>query len=134
MQKQNILTDTKAQEIKSKIQQYKNKYGKRWDKYYEQDMGFTIDFDLEMKAINTAIHEKKVPNVMGSYQALIALNQKCQKRISELFGDRYNIYVLCADDDLDTDAVLIKDAVKTGKWKELPDDLQKEYWERADEK
>ena len=49
------------------------------------------------------------------------------KRTHELYGDKYDELIHHERGDSRVAKLLLDDALRTGKWKELPDELQKEY-------
>lgn len=118
------------------IAEYEKKYGDDWWEYYAEDTGFykEDDYDRDMKRINKAIHCKTYIIGFGSPSRLYELKQKWLKRIKELFGDDYTYDRFFIEDDLDCDTPLLEDALKTGKWKELPDDLQPIYQQKVKNK
>lgn len=112
-----------------KIAEYEAKYGKAEGlrRYMEEMCGRPDpDFDEDMKAINTYVIWYGGPILRpGDF------SRKAHDRMHELYGSEYA--ALCVHDERASHIgeLLIMDAVKTGKWKELPDELQAEYHRRV---
>lgn len=58
-------------------------------------------------------------------------NKKQEDRQRELYGDRYDELVQHKYGDSRVVELLLQDAIRTGKWKELPDELWDEYKKRV---
>lgn len=91
-----------------------------------------VDYDCDAKLINELIYSGNMPNVRFTDPAYtVAFKKRYHARIRELFGEDYYSYVLHDYGDKYVCNLLIQDAIKTGKWKELPDVLQEEYHKRV---
>lgn len=67
---------------------------------------------------------------MGHGPYLFRLRELQSARMQYLFGDAYDIYHLPKAEDPDIADILVNDALKTGMWRELPDELQPIYHNR----
>ncbi len=108
------------------IAEYKRKYGeeegfRRWSRDTSNMPDGTYDF--EMKIINTDIIWYGGP--------ILDFHRKAYQRMHELYGDQYDALIQHREKDPRVTELLIVDAIKTGKWKELPDELQVEYHKRV---
>lgn len=110
--------------------EYQAKYGNDWFEHFCDDDGQDTDAhpcDCEMYAVNSAIlHGVRIDG--GKHWV-----DKQEARMRELYGDRYDELKIHKPWDKRVAELLITDAVKTGKWKELPQDLWEEYWQRVRE-
>lgn len=126
------------QESKKRREEFRKKYepiyGERWlDMYYEQEGIFKpIDYSRHMKLINTWIYKGRHSLFCtGGPEFWAIVGPKFTQREHEIYGERYdelrNHRFLLEE----AGEWLIQDALKTGKWKELPDELQAEYHRRV---
>lgn len=106
---------------------YKRRYGSQWLKKYMDDKGLACDYDSCLKIVNEAIYYGGRPHITGTFEALVSCYDLYEKRAHEFYGDRYDELVYHDPGDRHIAKLLLDDAVKTGKWKELPDELQSEY-------
>lgn len=113
--------------------EYMQKYGDTWEKEYARFLGVSTNdtFDEQMKRINEAIYYGIPVSASGYGSWLDELYCKQEERMKEFYGENY--HVLQYHDPGNSDIVerLLEDAVKTSKWKELPDCLQDEYHKRV---
>lgn len=110
---------------------YEKKHGEEWFEYYNRDKGRIVDYDTDMKTINIAIVRKSDLMLCGTPESVIRKREKWRMRLKELFGPDCDYYKFFSDESLNPKEALICDALKTGKWKELPDELQTEYHKRV---
>lgn len=126
-------------ELEEGEKRYKEMYGDEWQKKYLHDLGFVsdedFDYDRDMKRINEAIYYGVPIAVSGWGEGIKELYKKQEVRMheiyDELYGKDYGIYHGHVEGDKQIIEWLINDAIKTGKWKELPDCLQDEYHKRV---
>ena len=59
------------------------------------------------------------------------MRERFLERMHELYGDEFDELRHHMDADSRVIELLIQDAIRTGKWKELPDELQDEYHKRV---
>lgn len=130
---------------KSEVEQeeYKAKYGKDWLDYYDRDHGIIhesdddFDYDRALKLMNDGIFNAYYPRIAsysipgGPDDWMNRVRCGMPKRLMEIYGDRYMELAFHKPNDPRVNELLIQDALKTGKWKELPDCLQAEYHRRA---
>lgn len=125
-------------EDEQKQQMYKDKYGDDWFMEYCYGEGiFDRDedcYDSYMKGINTAIYYGCWSSVSGNSKYVMLVPKMQEDRMHELYGDKYEELKNHPAADPRIIELLINDAIKTGKWRELPDELQEEYHKRVDKK
>lgn len=85
------------------------------------------DYDCDSKTVNCAIYDGCMPLVTASGNRVKHLAKLYEQRMRELYGDDYDDLVDHARGDKRVVQLLLDDAVRTGKWKELPDELQGMY-------
>lgn len=107
----------------------KDKYGDDWWEHYVDATLPNRDIDSDEKLVNLHIYDGCMPFVTGilafHYQDLYL------KKLKRLFGPFYKRYINHKPNDPKVNKALIKDALKSGKWKELPKELQGEYHKLA---
>lgn len=108
-------------------QECKEKYGDKWRDYYEQITDPDYGVDLDERMVNRAIYEGHRLCLMGHPARIMELENKYQEKMKRLFGLWHKQYVNHVPNDPKVNKALIKDALKSGKWKELPKSLQEEY-------
>lgn len=111
-------------------EQFKKKYGKDWFSHWWKYRNPTPDYDLDMKEINIAIYRGHIPSRSGTREFIRMYQKKVENRMFEIYGDEMYDLVYHKPNDPNINERLIRDAMKTGKWKELPDCLQDEYHKR----
>lgn len=92
------------------------------------------------KEINTIIYRGGRPELMEVYYGVKPRDSTSDpnnlrmkmwsERCQYLFGDNYEKFVFHKPGDPEIVELLLQDALKTGKWQELPDCLQEEYNKR----
>lgn len=105
----------------------REKYGDDWWEPFVAATNPSHDIDLDEASVNRAI--------FGGYRLFITSNPSAMMRreklywdkLKRLFGPFYKRYVKHKINDPRVNKALIKDALKSGKWKELPKELQDEY-------
>lgn len=107
---------------------YKAKYGDDWYKHWVASI--CIDYDADMKCANEGIYFGEVPFVMGTGDHVKLSRKRISDRMHALYGDRYEELRHHEPGASWAVELLLNDALKTGKWKELPDCLQDEYHKR----
>lgn len=113
-----------VERVHAEVEVYEAKYGKDGLRRYLIDCGDILDFDLDMQHVNAFLWYG-VP-VVGDR----AFKARADERMHEIYGDRYDELKRHEWQDMEVAEMLIADAMKTGKWKELPDELQPLYHER----
>lgn len=111
-------------------------YGDRWlYEYLKQIEGDTSgDYDKGMKVVNTWIY-------MGYASISVSATPHIHCKIMDMFRERQKFIYGERFEELqghinrleEAGEWLIQDALKTGKWRELPDGLQDEYHKRIAE-
>lgn len=106
-------------------ERYRKLYGDGWWEKFCNDKGWNtkLGYDMRAKVINIAIYEHRMCYNASTIQQFY--------REQELFGERYDELKDRGPCDSRVVELLIADAIKTGKWKELPDELQSEYHKRV---
>lgn len=115
---------------KANLAAYRRKYGDREGvRRFMSDMGCSVerDYDIDAKRINTMLYRWTSPCVSGSPEFVSRFLGRYMVRQRELYGDRYGELVRGGGSTPELAGPLLRDAVRTGKWKELPDELQDEY-------
>lgn len=120
-----------AREDECEVEKYKRRYGADWFEVYRRDKNPRPDYDVEMKLINSTILHGTYLCVSGSGPVVARTRARMAERERELYGDRYDEFRGHLDGDTRVAELLLRDAIRTGKWKELPDELQAEYHERV---
>lgn len=122
----------RAKEFKEGEKRYKKMYGDEWQTKYMHDLGILrdIDYDEDMKLINLGIYCGEPFSVSGYGEHAKEFREKQELRMREIYGDDYATLRGHKFGDLTVVEMLLNDAIKTGKWKELPDELQDEYHKR----
>lgn len=112
---------------------YKKKYGDSWRKIYNQDKGRLVDnsYDIDMKFVNSCIYHGSRPGISDDGEMLKRVLIMWQSRMQELYGSDYDELRYHRNADPRVVELLLDDAMRTGKWKELPDELQPECHKRA---
>lgn len=119
-------------QMKSSIMEYREKYGDDWILRWLDDNSTPDDVDGDMKFINTAIYHGETATISCStMKQFEEFNKKQEDRQRELYGDRYDELVQHKYGDSRVVELLLQDAIRTGKWKELPDELWDEYKKRV---
>lgn len=116
---------------------YKDKYGDNWFMEYCYGEGILErekpDYNRDMKHVNTAIYYGYWVGGSGNGPRVMLLPKMQEDRMHELFGDKHEELQNHPMRDSRIAELLIADAIKTGKWKEFPDELQDEYHKRISE-
>ena len=116
--------------VNQEMKEYEEKYGEGWHVQYEKDHGRYVDYDVDMKLVNTAIWHGTHPCMYrtGHPESIIRLREKYEARIRELFDGKYEFH---EPNIPEINEVLLADAMRTGKSQELPDVLQSVYHYRV---
>lgn len=107
--------------------EYKKKYGDTWHDKWWADKNPKPDYDQFLKSINTSIYEGRFMRLMGVGEEVAKRQKQVWDRMHEIYGNQYNKLEVHAPGDPRVIELLLQDALKTGKWNELPDCLQTEY-------
>lgn len=110
--------------------EYQEKYGDEWKKQWMKDKMPDVGYSKIAKSINNAIYYGRQIGVFGNPRSLMEKRQKQDQRMRNLFHGKYDIWNLPDPENSDVADILINDAIKTGKWQELPDALQPIYHKR----
>lgn len=115
------------EEIAREKAPFVEKYGKpEGIRRYMAAKAAEMRYDKEMKAINTIFVWYGDPVwASGTFRC------KAFARMRELYGNRYEELVKHERMSREIGKLLVDDAIRTGKWRELPDALQAEYHERS---
>ena len=116
-----------SKEVDHRISSYEFKYGSSWFEHYAMDEGLIPDYDIMLKTVNKAIYAGREPSFVGYESDWREYQKLYVERTHALYGSRYDELVYHSMGDSRVAELLLQDAVKSGKWKELPDFLQKEY-------
>lgn len=111
-----------------KKEEYKKKYGDGWWEVYKRDCGYYHDgsYDRNMKFVNSCIYHGSCPDSTDPID-LMELRRMWRERMHVLYGGAYDELERHKNADPRVVELLLQDAIKTGKWKELPNELQAEY-------
>lgn len=114
----------------SGVDAYIEKYGeKEGFERYMRDLfvNNVVDYDIVAKQANVGIYNGMLSMVTGLGPMRGNVRRLYIKRTHELYGDKYNELICHERGDSRVAKLLLDDAVRTGKWKELPDELQEKY-------
>lgn len=111
---------------------FKEKYGDDWFRHWVDATSYhpPTDYDEFAKRINTMIYECRI-DFCGSPEFLVMARKRYMARLNELYGGVLSNIPVHMPRDTYVTELLLNDAMKTGKWKELPDCLQDEYHRRV---
>lgn len=123
--------EERGRKAKETIKQYKEKYGDDYIDHLLEDEGMRKKTN-HAKDINTAIYHRSWVEVSGNTEWARTCQQKQMKRMKELFGRDVNFLAVYSDPNIDIEKILLEDAAYTGKWDDLPDELQLKYHKVAD--
>lgn len=118
-------------EAKQKEKEYETTYSDDWIAHYMADSDCYCHVDSDEQIINRAIFEGHRPVVVGQHAGII--ERKYWEKMHRIFGPFYKHYVNHEQNNPKANKALIKDATKSGKWKELPESLQEQYHRMAGE-
>lgn len=107
------------------IAEYKARYGDRWFEHWDEDRGDAGDWDPDMYLFNCMILYGTVAGCSNKRES-----DGLDARMRDLYGDEYESLKQHGSWDKHVADLLIADAIKTGKWRELPKELWPEYRER----
>lgn len=106
------------------IGEYKAKYGDAWSERYLQDCCGDDDYSADMHTVNSAI-------LYGTSLIGTRFFDMQETRMHELYGSQYDELRQHLARDERVVELLLADAVKTGKWRELPEELLSDYHKRT---
>lgn len=111
------------------VAELKQKYGDDWLEHYVAAM--VCDFDTMAKWVNVCIYKGSLVHTLDDPGFDEELARRYKERTRYLYGDMYDKLIHHEKKDRRVAELLVMDAIKTGKWKELPDELQSEYHNRV---
>lgn len=111
--------------------QYQEKYGDDWWEHYVKDTGCYSDMDSYEKTVNDAIFEGHFLCISGDPYTVGQIYIRYHEKMTRLFGPFYRKYVRHEPNDPKINQALLKDAIKSGKWRELPNELHDAYHKMA---
>lgn len=125
--------EARMRQFDADLSEYESKYGANGILEYLADKGLLVDkgYDRLMKLANVAIYQGRAPCFTGTPEYVELMHAKWEARMRELYGDGFDDLRLHGPCDSRVGELLLADALRTGKWKELPDELQGEYHRRA---
>ena len=118
-------------ELERTKQECKEKYGEDWREHYIRATNPNWDIDTDERSINRAIYEGHRLCITAHPQIIMEMEHKYWIKMRRLFGPFCKRYVSHGTNDPKVNKALIKDALKSGKWRELPKELQDEYHKLA---
>ena len=121
-------------ELDEREKAYREKYGDNYMLQLLKDDGLIPDYDINKKSIDSAIYNRTWLRVSGHSEWARTHMDKQIERMRELFGKDCDIYTVLSETTIDIGDLLLKEALQTGKWKELPDELQPKYHELVKKK
>lgn len=110
----------------------KQKYGDDWFEHFVELTDPNYGIDMIEQSANEHIYEGYWPGWSGDPGAVIPYLDGYINKMKRLFGPEWENHIKHQPDDPEVNELLIKDTLKTGKWKELPECLQEEYQRRAE--
>lgn len=113
--------------------EYQEKYGDNWWEHYIADTEPDHDIDWDEETVNEAIYNGHRPCVSGHPQIVYQIDKKYWEKMKRLFGPFYKRYIRHEHNNPKVNKALLKDALKSGKWRELPKELQEDYHKMAGE-
>lgn len=121
-------------EIDKIEQECKEKYGDDWFEYFYKLTNPDHDVDSTERLINKCIYEGHIPVMSGDPEVLYQTYTRFYDKLKRLFGPLYKLHIYHKSNHPYVNKLLVKDALKTGKWKELPYELQDKYHKQAAKK
>lgn len=112
----------------------KEKYGDDWWEHYLAATNPKHGIDSTEEWVNKAIYEGCTPLLSGTPILVEQTYSRYYQKLKELFGPLYKFHIRHKRNHPYVNKLLIKDALKTGKWRELPYELQDEYHKQAAKK
>lgn len=112
-------------------EQFRKFYGKDWFRKWCEYVHLNPDYDVHLKLVNSAIYYgSEIRMCTADLSAIMEIRNLLESRRHELYGSDYERLRHHEKGDPEVVELLLADAIKTGKWKELPDCLQEEYHKR----
>lgn len=112
--------------------EYQKKYGDDWFKLWWDDKNPTPDYDRLLKSVNECIYYGTELIIRGIGDSIKRDRKMARDRMLEIYGDQYDELLVHEYGDPRAVELLLNDAIKTGRWKELPDCLQDKYHKRTE--
>lgn len=121
--------DAERKEREEFRKKYEPIYGDEWfHEFYKQRGEGPKDYNEDMKLVNTWIYMGWMSLfVTGTPEYRSELKDIFHRREHDLYGDMYGKLNGHTGKSKQAGRLLVQDAIRTGKWKELPDELQVEY-------
>lgn len=85
-----------------------------------------------MKSVNECIYYGTELIIRGIGDSIKRDRKIARDRMLEIYGDQYDELLVHEYGDPRAVELLLNDAIKTGRWKELPDCLQDKYHKRTE--
>lgn len=117
--------------IRQRKKEYQEKYGEDWWKHYVEDNECYSSLDPYEQIVNDAIFNGHLVCVSGGPYTVGQIHIRYQEKMKRLFGPFYRKYVRHEPNDPKINRALLKDAIKSGKWRELPKELHDTYHKMA---
>lgn len=113
----------------AKKAEFQAKYGDDWLEHYHEYMNPSLDYDMESKLMNHDIYAGHMSHVTGtgSFDWIL----KSHSRMHDVYGDAFERLQRHEPGNLEAVEPLLSWAIRTGRWRELPDCLQDEYHRRV---
>lgn len=114
-------------------QECKEKYGDDWWEHYLKETDPSYGINFQEQSTNQDIYEGHISIILYNPPHARYMEEQYYEKLKRLFGRRWKRYIKHKPNDPKVNDALIKDAIKTGMWKELPKELQEEYHRQAGE-
>lgn len=113
-------------------QSYRDLYGEKWREIYYADREREQDL-INRKYINGKIYSTGLVSCCPGDRISDRERDEFDARLRAVYGDQYDeIKANRVDFDPRVAELLIQEALRTGEWEVLPDELQSLYHERKD--
>lgn len=119
-----ILAEQKTEQL-----EFQKKYGDVWKTYWLDDAlhRHDADYDVFMKIVNTAIYYGERVRISGINRIAEKQRLRAEERMREVYGSEYEELKQHDSGDVRVVSLLLQDALRTKRWKELPDCLHDSY-------
>lgn len=109
----------------------KEKYGDDWFEHYFLITNPRCNIDSVEEVVNRAIYDGCELVISGSPTAVREAEMRYKEKMKRIFGIFYKQYMHHKPNDPKINRALLNDAIISGKWRELPNELQEEYHKLA---